>query len=85
MTTVNKKKEILIFIVFLVLITLAGIFLKLPLFMPTSTGEKQSDMVAGLVIQFRAGITEPEAKNILDDCNLPAYKFEYNIITTPGY
>jgi predicted small lipoprotein YifL len=82
---VNKKKEILIFIVFLVLITLAGIFLKLPLFMPTSTGEKQSDMVAGLVIQFRAATTEPEAKNILDDCNLPAYKFEYNIINTPGY
>jgi len=81
----DKNKEILIFIVFLVFITLAGIFLKLPIFMPTSIDEKQSDMVAGLVIQFRAGITEPEAKNILDDCNLPAYKFEYNIINTPGY
>lgn len=85
MITINKKKKILIFIVFLVFIALAGIFLKLPIFTPTSAGEKQSDMVAGLVIQFRAGTTEPEAKNILDDRNLPTYKFDYNIINTPGY
>jgi hypothetical protein len=81
----NKKKEILIFIVFLVFIALAGIFLKLPIFTPTSAGEKQSDMVAGLVIQFRDGTTELEAKNILDNCNLPTYKFDYNIVNTPGY
>lgn len=81
----NKKKEILIFIVFLVLIILAGTFLKLPIFISTSAGEKQSDMVASLVIQFKDGTTESEAKNILDNCNLPTYEFDYNIINTPRY
>jgi hypothetical protein len=81
----DKKNKISIFIVFLVLIVFAGIFLKLSIFTPTSAGEKQSDMVAGLVIQFRAGTTELEAKNILDNCNLPTYKFDYNIVNTPGY
>ncbi len=81
----SKTKEISVFMIFLVLFVLAGVFLKLPIFTPTSTGEKQSDVVAGLVIQFRDGTTELEAKTILDNYSLPTYKLDYNIYNAPGY
>lgn len=81
----SKTKEISVFIIFLVLVVLAGVFLKLPISTPTSAGEKQSDIIAGLVIQFRDGTSELEAKTILDNCSLPAYKLDYNIDNTPGY
>ncbi|WP_292391640.1 UPF0228 family protein [Methanosarcina sp. UBA5] len=81
----NKTKEISIFIIFLVLVVLAGIFLKLPIFTPSLAGEKQSDIVAGLVIQFRDGTTELEAKTILDNYSLPTYKLDYNLYNAPGY
>jgi len=81
----SKTKKISIFIIFLFLVVLAGVFLKLPIFTPSLAGEKQSDVVAGLVIQFRDGTTELEAKTILNNYSLPTYKLDYNIYDTPGY
>lgn len=57
----------------------------MPIFTPPLAGEKQSDVVAGLVIQFRDGTTELEAKTILNNYSLPTYKLDYDIYNVPGY
>jgi Uncharacterised protein family (UPF0228) len=75
----SKIKGIAAFIIFLVLIVLAGLFVKLPI----PAYEKQSDYVSGLIIQFRDGTTEPEAKAVLENYSLPTYKLDYNIDFLP--
>jgi hypothetical protein len=70
----NKTRGIAVFIVFLVLIVLIGLFVKLPI----PAYEKQSDYVSGLIIQFREGTTEQEAKAVLENYSLPTYKLDYN-------
>ena len=79
----SKTKEIFIVIIFLVLVVLAGIFVKLPILTPISAGEKQSDVVASLIIQFGDGISEKEAKAVLENYSLPTYKLDYNIDFLP--
>lgn len=81
----SKTKRISVFIIFLVLVVLAGVFLKFPISVPTSANEKQSDIIAGLVIQFRNGTTELEVKSILNNYSLPTYDLDYDIDNTPGY
>jgi hypothetical protein len=76
----SKTKGIAAFIIFLVLIVLAGLFVKLPI----PAYEKQSDYVSGLIIQFRDGTTEQEAKAVLEKYSLPTYKLDYNSNNIPG-
>lgn len=76
----SKTKGIAVFIIFLVLVILAGLFVQLPI----PTYEKQSDYVSGLIIQFRDGTTEQEAKAILENYSLPTYKLDYNNNEYPG-
>jgi hypothetical protein len=81
----SKNNKISVFIVFLVLVVLAVVFLKFPIFTLTSGNEKQSDIIAGLVIQFREGTTELEVESVLNNYSLPTYDLEYNIDNIPGY
>jgi hypothetical protein len=79
----SKTKEISIFIIFLVLFVLVVVLVKLPILTPILADEKQSNVVASLIIQFGDGITEQEAKAILENYSLPTYKLDYNIDFLP--
>jgi hypothetical protein len=73
----SKTKGIAVFIVFLVLIVLAVLFTQAP------TIEPHEGNIAGLDIQFRDGITELEAKTILENYNMTIYKLDYNVYDLP--
>jgi hypothetical protein len=79
----SKTKVISVFIIFLVLIVLVRVFVKLPISTSMSAGEKQSGIVASLVIQFRDGTTEQEAKAVLENYSQPTCKLDYNIDFLP--
>jgi hypothetical protein len=72
---IKIKKEIAIFIVFLILVIFLGIFTKSPNYTSLPTHES----VAGLFIQFKDGTTEQEVISILKSYNLPTYTLTYNI------
>lgn len=80
MVDMSKNKGIAIFIIFLVLVIITGLFVQLSV----PTYKKQSDYVSGLIIQFRDGTTEQEAKAILENYNLPKYRLDYNNNEYPG-
>jgi len=64
------------FLAFLILIVLAGLFIKVPVNTQTSDPELQVD---GLYIQFKDGISEPEVKAILENYNMTMnYSIRYN-------
>jgi hypothetical protein len=48
--------------------------------LPIPAYENQSDYVAGLIIQFRDGTTEQEAKTVLENYSLPTYKLDSFVI-----
>ena len=60
MNKVNKK--ITVFIIFLIFLVIIGLFVKMTIFTPTLTNEPHEGNVAGVIIQFRDGITEQECK-----------------------
>jgi cell division protein YceG involved in septum cleavage len=69
------NKEMVIFTVFLILIVLAGIFIKTPVDKKTPVQEPNT---AGIFIEFEEGTTEPEVKAILENYNLTRnYSLEY--------
>ncbi len=55
----------------------------MPILTPILADEKQSNVVASLIIQFGDEITEQEAKAILENYSLPTYKLDYNIDFLP--
>lgn len=73
----NKTKGIAIFIIFLVLVILVILFTQAP------TIEPHEGNVGELIIQFRDGVTELEAKTILENCNMTIYRLDYNIDYLP--
>ena len=78
MSKINK--EIAIFTSFLILVVVAGLFLKMPVNTSTPAPESQ---VAGMAIQFKDGISEPEVKAILQNINMTMnYSMEYDANTT---
>lgn len=74
MSKINKG--IIVFIIFLILIALTGIFIKTLV----DKGEpSQEPQVLGLLIEFENGTTEPEVKAILESCNMTMnYSIDYN-------
>lgn len=70
------NRNIIIFILVLALITIVGLFIKTQVDTEPLVKEFQ---VSGLVIVFEEGITEPEVKTILEDCNLPTYRLDYDV------
>jgi phosphoribosylformylglycinamidine (FGAM) synthase PurS component len=75
MSKINK--EIAIFIVFLTLVALWGLFVKVPV-EDTKTPDPESK-VGGMAIQFKDGISEPEAKAILQNYNMTRnYRITYD-------
>jgi phosphoribosylformylglycinamidine (FGAM) synthase PurS component len=75
MSKINK--EITIFIVFLTLVALWGLFVKVPV-EDTKTPDPESK-VGGMAIQFKDGISEPEAKAILQNYNMTRnYRITYD-------
>jgi hypothetical protein len=76
----NKIIFVIIFLIFAVIVVL---FLKSETFSPTVIPESQGSKIAGLLIQFRDGITDQEVKNILENYNLTLYKIDYNFDYLP--
>lgn len=75
MSKINK--EIAIFIVFLTLVALWGLFVKVPV-EDTKTPDPESK-VGGVAIQFKDGISESEAKVILQNYNMTQnYRITYD-------
>ena len=78
MSKINKC--IVIFIVILILVVVAGLSIKMPVNTKTPVSELK---VAGMVIQFKDGISEPEVKAILQNINMTMnYSMEYDANTT---
>ena len=74
MGKINGK--IAAFIVFLILVMIAGLFIKTPV--NTSTPDSESQ-VSGLYIQFKDGISEPEVKAIFQNINMTRnYRMTYD-------
>jgi len=75
MSKINK--EIVIFIVFLTLVTLWGLFVKMPV-EDTKTPYPESK-VGSMAIQFKDGISESEVKAILQNYNMTRnYRLTYD-------
>ena len=70
------SKMITVFIVFLILVVLLGLFMKSSIDMLKQTQEPK---VGGLGIHFVNGTTEPEVKTILENYNMTVnYTIDYN-------
>jgi hypothetical protein len=82
MTKINK--EIAVFIVFLILVILWGLFIKEPADTKAPVREQHA---GGLLIEFENGTTEPEVKAILEKHNLTVnYTTDYNVdYVIPNY
>ena len=75
MSKINK--EIAVFIVFLILLTIYGL-LNVPII--DIITQTQRPRVAGFLVQFESGTTEPEVKAILESCNMTRnWIIKYNV------
>ncbi|WP_410507843.1 UPF0228 family protein [Methanosarcina hadiensis] len=79
----RENKKIVFFIIFLSFVVLIVLFAKMTIFTPTITPESEERKVAGLIIQFRDGVSEQEAKDIFGNYNLTRYKIDYNVYDMP--
>jgi len=79
MSKINRK--IAIFTAFLTLVVVSGLLIKMPVNTNTPAPESQ---VAGIYIQFKDGISEPEVKDILQNIigMTLNYSMEYDTNTT---
>ena len=76
MSRINKK--VAFFIVFLILVIIAGLFVKIPV--DTKTQVNDELKVGGMYIQFEDGISDSEVQTILESYNLTMnYSIKYNI------
>jgi hypothetical protein len=97
MSKINK--EVAIFIAFLILVLLVGLFMKIPfdtktpvdMKMPVDTKAPvdtktpvQGKQVAGLFIEFEEETTEPEVKAILENYNMTINTIDYNSDIMPS-
>ncbi|MDD3246781.1 MAG: UPF0228 family protein [Methanosarcina sp.] len=83
MSKVNKK--ITFFIIFLIFVVIIGLFVKMTIFTPTVNPGQEERKVAGLIIQFRDGVSEQEAKSILKNYNLARYKLDFTVDMPDNY
>lgn len=78
MSKINKEQAVLI--IFLTLLLIVGLLIKMPVNTNTPAPESQ---VAGIYIQFKDGISEPEVKDILQNISMALnYSMEYDTNTT---
>ncbi|MCC4767209.1 hypothetical protein FXW07_11415 [Methanosarcina sp. DH1] len=76
MSRINKK--VAFFIVFLILVIIAGLFVKTPV--DTETQVNDELKVGDMYIQFEDGISDSEVQTILESYNLTMnYSIKYNI------
>lgn len=76
MSRINKK--VAFFIVFLILVIIAGLFVKTPV--DTETQVNDELKVGGMYIQFEDGVSDSEVKLVLINYNLTMnYSIKYNI------
>ncbi len=76
MSRINKK--VAFFIVFLILVIIAGLFVKIPV--DTETQVNDELKVGGMYIQFEDGISDSEVSLVLKSYNLTMnYSIKYNI------
>jgi hypothetical protein len=78
MSKINK--EIIFFIIFFILVMIAGLFIKTPV---NTSAPLPDSQVGGLYIRFKDGISESEVKAILQNINMTRnYRMEYDTNTT---
>lgn len=76
MSRINKK--VAFFIVFLILVIIAGLFVKTPV--DTKTQVNDELKVGGMYVQFEDGISDSEVNLVLKNYNLTMnYSIKYNI------
>lgn len=80
MRKVNEK--IAIFILLLTIVMIVGLFIKIQVDKKTPTDVEtpvKELQVSSSAIEFEEGITEPEVKHILENCNLTMYRLDYDV------
>jgi hypothetical protein len=78
MSKINGR--IAVFIIFFILVMIAGLFIKTPVNTQTPYSDSQ---VGGLFIQFKDRVSESEVKSILQNINMTRnYRMEYDTNTT---
>lgn len=80
MRKVNEK--IAIFILLLTIVMIVGLFIKIQIDKKTPTDVEtpvKELQVSSSAIEFEEGITEPEVKHILENCNLTMYRLDYDV------
>lgn len=77
----RENRRMVLFIVFLIFLAIIGLFVKMTVFRPEPYPNEGN--VAGLVVQFRDGITGQDAKNIIENYNFTAYKIDCPVYDMP--
>lgn len=75
------NRKVVLFIVSLISLALILLYLEVTIFTPKPYPHEGN--IAGLVIQFRDGITEKDAKNILENYNFSIYEIDCPVYYMP--
>lgn len=81
----RENKKIAFFIVFLISAALILLYLEVTIFTPMKNSESEEGKIAGLIIQFRDGVSDQEAKSILKNYNLAGYKLDFTVDMPDNY
>jgi hypothetical protein len=81
----RENKKIALLIVFLISLALILLYLEVTIFTPMKNSESEERKVAGLIIQFRDGVSEQEANSILKNYNLAGYKLDFTVDMPDNY
>lgn len=81
----RENKKVALFTVFLISVALILLYVEVTIFTPMKNSESEESKVAGLIIQFRDGISEQEAKSILENYNLAGYKLDFAVDIPDNY
>ena len=81
----RENKKIAFLIVFLISLALILLYLEVTIFTPMKNSASEERKVAGLIIQFRDGVSEQEANSILKNYNLAGYKLDFTVDMPDNY
>lgn len=80
-----ENKKIALFIVSLISVALILLYIEVTIFTPMKNSDSEERKVAGLIIQFRDGVSEQEANSILKDYDLARYKLDFTVDMPDNY
>ncbi len=80
-----ENKKIALFIISLISVALILLYIEVTIFTPMKNSDSEERKVAGLIIQFRDGVSEQEAKSILKNYNLSRHKLDFTVDMPDNY